>query len=158
MGWTPASGPFLLCRLGALEDWVGCLSCDSRKIRGTGNTKGCMRFPFSPPEPVSLIHKRLLAASNNPFLFLEKIWERNHFPLIKLRPTGVSALDRPLHTSGAAEGQAELRAQPPRLSRTWAGRSLNPRAAPCLDHIPVLDESPVPGVKNVTGHPVHRLN
>ena len=37
--WTPASGPFLLCRLGVLEDWVGRLSCDSRKIRGTGNRR-----------------------------------------------------------------------------------------------------------------------
>jgi hypothetical protein len=136
MGWTPASGPFLLCRLGALEDWVGRLSCDSRKNPRDWEHEGLHAVPFSPPEPISLIHKRVLAASNNPFLFLEKIWERNHFPLINLRPSGVSALDRPLHTSGAAEGQAELRAQSPKLSRTWAGRSLKTRAAPCLGSHP----------------------
>jgi hypothetical protein len=136
MGWTPASGPFLLCRLGALEDWVGRLSCDSRKNPRDWEHEGLHAVPFSPPEPISLIHERVLAASNNPFLFLEKIWERNHFPLINLRPSGVSALDRPLHTSGAAEGQSELRAQSPKLSRTWAGRLLKTRAAPCLGSHP----------------------
>jgi hypothetical protein len=40
-----------------------------------------------PPQQFLLIHKGLLAASNKPFFFLGKTWERNQCSLINLRPS-----------------------------------------------------------------------
>ncbi len=40
------------------------------------------------PEPTSLIHKDFRNSNGKPFFLLGKIWERNHFFLTNLRPSG----------------------------------------------------------------------
>jgi len=55
--------------------------------------------------------------------------------------------------TGRIEGSCtKVVAEHGQAARWWLAQRL------VLDHIPVPDESPVPGVKNVTCHPVHRLN
>jgi hypothetical protein len=43
---------------------------------------------IQPPQPILLIRKGLLDATNKPFFCLGKSWERNKFPLINPRPSG----------------------------------------------------------------------
>src|SRR5258708_32913366 len=39
------------------------------------------------PQPILLIHKGLLDSTSKPLFFLGKIWERNHFSRVNLRPS-----------------------------------------------------------------------